>query len=187
MAATPSTMMPIGTRAPGFNLIDTVSGRMLGLEDVKGEKATVVMFICNHCPYVKAIEDRILRLARQMQTQPVQFVAVCSNDASDYPEDEPDNLYKTWKEKNYPFPYLVDADQSLARSFDAVCTPDIFVLDKERRLHYRGRWDDSWKDEAQVQRQDLKLAIESLLTKRPLDFKPVPSMGCSIKWKDNSL
>lgn len=152
--------------------------------ELKG-KVAVILFICNHCPYVRAIEDRIIKLSKEFEQEKVQFVGICSNDSSDYPEDRPQELLNRWKEKNYDFPYLVDEDQSVAIAFSAVCTPDIFVFSPEGQLYYRGRFDDSWRDESKVQSQDLKRAIQSCLQSKPLDFSSVPSMGCSIKWKSD--
>jgi len=142
-----------------------------------------VAFICNHCPYVKAIEDRLLELPRAYAPAQMQVVAICSNDPADYPEDAPSELKRRWQEKNYPFPYLVDESQSVARAFGAVCTPDIFVYDGARRLAYRGRIDDSWKDESKVTKRELAEALDALLAGQKPATPQRPSMGCSIKWK----
>lgn len=140
------------------------------------------MFICNHCPYVKAVEERILTLARSFDKNQVAFVAICSNDPNEYPEDSFENLKKRWEEKEYSFPYLHDKSQAVAISFDAVCTPDFFVYDKNRKLAYRGRLDDNWKEPLKVTREDLKHAIEALLKGERPGEQQYPSMGCSIKW-----
>lgn len=159
-----------------------MDGKTYDLKSFQGAEVLVVMFICNHCPYVKAVEDRILSLARGFDKSRVAFVAICSNDPNEYPEDSFENLKKRWEEKSYPFPYLHDKTQDVAQGFDAVCTPDFFVYDKNRKLVYRGRLDDNWKESAKVTREDLRAAIElSLAGERPAE-QQYPSMGCSIKW-----
>jgi hypothetical protein len=142
------------------------------------------MFICNHCPYVKAIEDRLITLAREIKSFGGQVVGICSNDGVNYPEDSFANLKKRWTEKSYGFPYLHDETQSVAKSFGAVCTPDFFVFNKDRKLRYRGRLDDSWKEPQKVTRQELLLATKSIAQTGELSisFDQTPSMGCSIKW-----
>jgi hypothetical protein len=141
------------------------------------------MFICNHCPYVKAVEDRIIRLAKDYAPRGVQVAGICSNDAETYPDDAFDALAVRWRERGYGFPYLHDESQDVARAFGAVCTPDIFVYDREGRLAYRGRIDDSWKDESKVTTRELAGALDALLAgERPAE-KQRPSMGCSIKWR----
>jgi thiol-disulfide isomerase/thioredoxin len=143
----------------------------------------VVMFICNHCPYVQAVEDRLIRLAREFEPRGVQFVAVCANDADTYPDDAFDKMAARWHEHGYGFPYLHDEAQDVARAFGAVCTPDIFVYDRDRRLAYRGRIDDSWKDESKVKRRELAEALEVLVAGKRPSPEQRPSMGCSIKWR----
>lgn len=172
----------LGTPCPGFSL-PGVDGQTWGLSDFSGSSALVVMFICNHCPYVKAVETRLIQLARAYGPRGVQFCAVCSNDAAAYPDDAPDQLAARWRERGYGFPYLHDEAQDVARAFGAVCTPDIFVFDADRRLAYRGRIDDSWKDESKVTRRDLASALDALLAGRRPSPEQRPSMGCSIKWK----
>ena len=144
------------------------------------------MFICNHCPYVKAVEDRLITMARAFEPRGVQFVGVCANDADSYPDDAFDELAARWRERGYGFPYLHDEAQDVARAFGAVCTPDIFVFDRDRRLAYRGRIDDSWKDESRVTRRELADAIEALLAGRQPSREQRPSMGCSIKWRHSA-
>ncbi len=146
-------------------------------------KPTVIMFLCNHCPYVKAVETRVLELARELGPKGAQFFAICSNDAADHPEDSFEKIQETWQIKAYPFPYLYDEDQTAAKAFGAVCTPDFFLYDHNMRLSYRGRLDDSWKDPSQVRKEDLKTAILDALASRALSIPEHPSMGCSIKWK----
>lgn len=181
MALTFTPESELGTKCPDFSL-NAVDGKVYGLGDFADRKALVVMFICNHCPYVKAIEDRLLKLGRELANKSVALVAVCSNDPSEYEEDSFENLKRRWKEKQYPFPYLHDQTQSMAKAFGAVCTPDFFVFDQTRSLTYRGRLDDNWKEPAKVTRQDLRSAIERILSdESPLE-RQHPAMGCSIKW-----
>jgi peroxiredoxin len=181
MALTYTPPGELGFQLPKFEL-PAVDGKVYSAKNLGGGKVLVVLFICNHCPYVKAIEDRILDLAKDMKSRPVQFVGICSNDPTDHPEDAPAALRERWQEKNYGFPYLIDAEQSVAKSFGAVCTPDIFVFNNKGVLQYRGRFDDAWKNPEQVKKQELRLAIESILQGQPVS-RQIPSMGCSIKWK----
>jgi peroxiredoxin len=185
MALTYSSSPELGSSCPTFSL-PSVDQKIFALEDFSQASVLVVMFICNHCPYVKAVEDRLLLLASEFDAKDASFVAICSNDSSDYPEDEPAQLFHRWKEKAYPFPYLIDQTQQVAKEFGAVCTPDFFVYDRERKLRYRGRLDDSWKNSGLVQRQELKTAIDALLSGEIPSPEQVPSMGCSIKWKSES-
>jgi thiol-disulfide isomerase/thioredoxin len=154
---------------------------MHALKALRG-RPLVLMFICNHCPYVKAIEERLLTLGRDYRSK-AHFLAICSNDCNDYPEDAPAELAKRVREKNYPFPYLIDESQEVARAYGAVCTPDLYVYDSQHRLAYRGRLDDSWRAPEKVQHQELKQALDSLLAGSPAPSEQNPSMGCSIKWK----
>jgi hypothetical protein len=140
------------------------------------------MFICNHCPYVKAIEDRLIALARDLRELGVETIGICSNDAQNYPDDSFANLKKRAEEKNYTFAYLHDEDQSVAHRFDAVCTPDFFMYDKDRKLYYRGRLDDSWKDPAQVTKRELFLAAQGMMQGQKPPVSQTSSMGCNIKW-----
>lgn len=181
MALTYTPPGALGQRLPSFNL-KTVTGETVSSSSLRGAKAVVVMFICNHCPYVKAIEERLIALAHSFRGRGVDFVGICSNDPTDYPEDAPAALLQRWKDKNYGFPYLIDSEQTVARDFGAVCTPDIFVFDNEQILKYRGRLDDSWRHPQSVQKQELRDAIEAILQGRPAPLQN-PSMGCSIKWK----
>lgn len=175
----------LGIPSPDFSL-SSVDGKQYSLKDFSSKKVLAVFFICNHCPYVQAIEDRILGLWRDLKGKNVQFVGICSNDPTDYPDDSPQSLLKRWKEKNYGFPYLIDETQETARTYGAVCTPDIFVFDEKRCLAYHGQLDNNWKDPKNVTREDLRDAIEQLLAGKTPTPDQVPSMGCSIKWKKNS-
>ena len=172
----------LGAPCPDFRL-PAVDGKTYARDDFAGKPVLVVMFICNHCPYVQAVEDRLIRLARELEPRGAQFVGVCANDAAHYPDDAFDKLAARWRERGYGFPYLHDEAQDVARVFGAVCTPDIFVYDAERRLAYRGRIDDSWKDESKVTRRELAEAIEALVEGKRPSREQRPSMGCSIKWR----
>lgn len=177
-----SEKSPLGTAAPDFSL-PGVDGKTYSLKSFASKKVLVVMFICNHCPYVKAIEDRILQLHRDYDAKGVQLIGICSNDPTDYPDDSPANLKKRWEEKHYGFPYLIDGSQEVAKKYGAVCTPDIFVFDQNRKLAYRGQLDDNWKEPSKVTRHDLREALDLLLQGKPASKNQTPSMGCSIKWK----
>ena len=178
----------LGAPCPSFRL-PAVDGKTYARDDFAASAALCVMFICNHCPYVKAVEDRLIRLARAFGGRGVQMVGICSNDAESYPDDSFDKLRDRWRDKEYGFPYLYDEAQDVARAFGAVCTPDIFVYDRGndglRRLAYRGRIDDSWKDESKVTRHELAEALEALVSGRAPSAQQRPSMGCSIKWRQH--
>jgi peroxiredoxin len=182
MAAT-SSPVALGWPAARFDL-PGIDGRRHSQDSARGPNGLLVMFICNHCPYVKAVEDRLIELNRQYAPRGVQFVGVCSNDAVTYPDDAFDKLAERWRQKSYGFPYLHDEAQDVARAFGAVCTPDIFVYDRERRLAYRGRIDDSWKDPSKVTRRELAAVLDALLAGAAPSPDQKPSLGCSIKWKD---
>jgi peroxiredoxin len=173
----------LGSNAHPFNLPGT-DGRNYQLNDFSDARLLVILFICNHCPYVKAIQDRLVALQGEYDKKDVSLVAISSNDVATYPEDSFDNMKKVVAEKGYNFPYLFDETQEVAKTYDAVCTPDIFVYDDERKLAYRGRLDDNWKEPEKVTHRDLKLALDSLLKGEEITFNIVPSMGCSIKWKN---
>jgi len=182
MALTESRDLPLGTPCPDFRL-PTVDGKTFSLDDCVEAKALVVMFICNHCPYVQAVEDRIIQLHLDYAPRGVQVVGICSNDPTDYPDDRPERLLARWREKRYGFPYLIDATQDVARAFHAVCTPDIFVFDARQRLAYHGQIDDNWKEPARVRRRDIREALDALLEGRAPSRDQTPSIGCSIKWR----
>ena len=182
MALTENREVPLGTPCPEFTL-PTVDGGAVSRDDLQHAPVLAVMFICNHCPYVQAVEDRLVALAREYEGRGVQFVGVCSNDATDYPDDHPKRLLARWREKRFGFPYGVDESQDVARAFGAVCTPEFFVYGADRRLAYHGRLDDSWRDPAQVTRRELAAAFDALLAGRSPSREQTPSMGCSIKWR----
>lgn len=183
MAATSSTMVELGTILPTFTLNDVTTGRPVTIG--KGaEGATVVAFICNHCPYVVHIAESFALVARNYQERGITFVAICSNDAKAYPADAPDRMIEFARHYDFSFPYCHDADQSIARAYDAVCTPDIFVHDADGRLVYHGRFDESRPGSGvPVTGKDLRGALEGLLTGHSPATEQIPSIGCSIKWK----
>jgi peroxiredoxin len=180
--AVESAAPALGAACPQFRL-PAVDGRTYAREDFAGAPVLAVMFICNHCPYVQAVEDRLIALAREFESRGVQLVGICANDAASYPDDAFDKLAERWRTKGYGFPYLHDETQEVARAFGAVCTPDIFVYDRERRLAYRGRIDDSWKDASKVTRRELADALTALAEGRAPAAEQRPSLGCSIKWR----
>lgn len=174
--------MPVGTQAPAFNLPAT-DGKTYSIDSFNTSKVLVVIFTCNHCPYAIAVEDRLVALAEAYRDKSVSFVAINSNDAATYPDDSFENMIARARDKAFPFPYLHDESQAVARAYDAACTPDIFVFNATRALRYNGRFDDNWKEPKNVTRHDLRDVIECVLHEQPLPFEPVHSMGCSIKWK----
>ncbi len=183
MALTPSTMPPLGMQAPDFSLPDTVSGEVLGLQQLRSDKATVVMFICNHCPYVKHVQPELVRLAHDYQKLGVAFVAISSNDAVGYPEDGPEQMKAVAKEQGYPFPYLFDRSQQVASAYRAACTPDFYVFDRQLKLVYRGQLDDSRPGNGRpVTGRDLRAALDAVVAGVPVDPQQTPSVGCNIKW-----
>ncbi len=184
MALTQSNMLPLGTKAPDFRLPDTVSGKEMTFADVKGARGTVVMFICNHCPYVKHVNDELVRLANDYLPKGIGFVAISSNDVENYPDDSPDKMREQALALGYPFPYLYDETQEVARAYDAACTPDFYLFDADDRLVYRGRLDDSRPgSDVPVTGKDLRAALDALLAGKPIPEPQYPSMGCNIKWK----
>ncbi len=186
MARTESNMIPLGTKAPDFSLPDTVSGTTMTLDDIASAKATVLMFLCNHCPYVKHINPGLVELANDYQPKGVAFAAISSNDVENYPDDSPELMKVTAEEEGYPFPYLYDESQEVARAYDAACTPDLYVFDGERRLVYRGQLDRSRPgSDIPVTGKDLRAALDAVLSGQPVNAEQWPSVGCNIKWKTN--
>jgi len=180
MALTESTMVKLGSLAPDFSLADT-NGDNVSLSDFKSE-ALVVIFTCNHCPYAKAVEERLITLGNDYRGR-TDFVLISSNETENFPDDAPEKMAERHTAKNYPFPYLFDETQEVAKAYSAVCTPDIFLYNKDRILEYRGRLDDNWKEPENVTREELKMAIDAVLSGNEIEFKQIPSMGCNIKWK----
>jgi len=189
MAVTESTMMELGQPAPDFSLpianpeVDDRGDDTRSLTDYDDAEALVVVFMCNHCPYVKHIEDALLDTARTYQEKGVQFVGICSNDAERYPDDSFDSMAERTQEKNYPFPYLHDESQDVAEDYEAACTPDIYVFDADRTLTYRGRFDETRPDGNEAHGGDLRRALDELLKTGEVTLEQHPSMGCNIKWK----
>ncbi len=184
MAATPSNMIPLGTKAPQFTLPDTISGELMSLDELKSDKATVIMFLCNHCPYVQHLNEQLVQVAQEYQSRGVSFIAISSNDVEAYPQDGPKEMKRAAQQLGYPFPYLYDESQDVARSYQAACTPDFYVFDGDATLVYRGQFDDSRpKNDKPVTGQDLRLALDNILEGQPLDLDQKPSIGCNIKWK----
>ena len=184
MSLTPSNMIPLGTTAPAFTLTDTVSRNLYSLEQLKGEKATVIMFICNHCPYVVHVNSEIVKLAKDYISRGVNFVAISSNDAESYPDDAPDKMKQAAISLKYSFPYLYDETQEVAKSYDAACTPDFYIFDKDLKLVYRGQLDDSRpKNNIPLSGKDMREALDNLLSDKQIAELQRPSIGCNIKWK----
>jgi len=183
MSLTPSNMLPLGTKAPNFLLQDTVSGNHLSFDQLKSEKATVVMFICNHCPFVIHVNPELVRMANEYKSKGVSFIAISSNDVENYPEDGPKEMKLVAKVLQFPFPYLYDKRQEVAKAYDAACTPDFYVFDGNDNLAYRGRLDDSRPgNNIPLSGNDLRNAIDAVLSGSSVETQ-YPSMGCNIKWK----
>ena len=183
MVRTPSTMLPLGTIAPDFEL-PNVDGRILDYPAVAGAQGTLVMFICNHCPFVKHVADRLATLGRECMPRGIGFVAISSNDVSSHPADSPEQMVREAEDRGYPFPYLYDDTQEVAKAYHAACTPDFFLFDAARRLVYRGQLDPSRPGgEVPVTGRDLRGAIDALLAGKPPVADQIPSIGCNIKWK----
>jgi peroxiredoxin len=179
-----SKALPLGTVAPNFALLDTVSDKLVCLGDVVSTKATVIMFLCNHCPYVQHILDELVDVATTYQQQGVTFVGISANDVVNYPQDGPQQMRELAKEKGFPFPYLYDQTQQVARTYQAVCTPEFFVFDRNMRLAYHGQFDDARpKNETPVTGQDLRQALDTLLAGGQVSTDQKPGIGCGIKWK----
>jgi len=184
MAIESSYKLALGTEAPPFSLFDTVSEETLSLERLKSDKATVIMFICNHCPYVKHVNPEIVRIANEYTPKGISFIGISSNDIVQYPEDGPIEMKKKAKELGYNFPYLYDETQEVARAYDAACTPDFYVFDKNLLLIYHGQLDDSRASgNVPLTGKDLRNVLQPALEGKPVPSFQRPSIGCSIKWK----
>jgi len=183
MVKTASTMLPLGTPAPDFSLPD-IENRVVSRRDFDEAPGLLVMFLCNHCPFVKHIRKALARFGSEYQGRDLAVVAISSNDVAAYPEDSLEKMRQKAQEAGYPFPYLYDESQEVARAFRAACTPDFFLFDEERRLVYRGQFDDSRPgNELPVTGRDLAAAVDALLTGAPIPTDQKPSLGCNIKWK----
>ncbi|WP_420388099.1 thioredoxin family protein [Roseivirga sp.] len=184
MARTPSNMLPLGTPAPDFRLPDAVSGKTLSLNELRSDKATVIMFICNHCPFVKHVDEGIVSLAKDYQAKGVSFVAISSNDVENYPQDAPHLMKEEAEKEGYTFPYLYDETQAVAKAYDAACTPDFYVFDSDLKCAYRGQLDDSRPGNGKpVTGKDLRAALDEILAGKAVSAQQIPSLGCNIKWK----
>lgn len=185
MVLTASSMLPLGTKAPEFTLPDAVSGKPVSLSEVKPSKALVIMFICNHCPYVVHIMDQLVKITNEYKAKGIDFIAISANDVNDYPQDAPDKMQILAQEKGFCFPYLYDESQIVAKAFHAECTPDFYIFDRELRCQYRGRFDESspGKKDVPVTGADLTSALDNLIAGKSIDVNQFPSMGCNIKWK----
>jgi len=184
MALLHSTMTPLGRAAHDFSL-PGVDGKKYSLDSFRDKRVLVIIFMCNHCPYVKAVLSRLIDLQNQLGDQGAQLVGINSNDAVRYPDDSFDNMKKIARGKKFSFPYLFDATQETAKAYDAVCTPDIYLYGEERTLLYRGRIDDNWEQSEKVTKRDLREAVQTALAGKEVSGEQIPSMGCSIKWKQN--
>lgn len=181
---TPSNMLSLGTIAPDFELLDTVSNKTLSLQQLKGEKGTVVMFICNHCPFVIHVNPEISKLGASYQKKGVNFIAISSNAIENYPQDAPDLMTKVAQQEAYSFPYLYDKTQEVAKAYDAACTPDFYLFDTDLELVYRGQLDDSRPgNNIPLSGIDLRDAMDNLLNGTAINKNQKPSIGCNIKWR----
>lgn len=187
MSKTYSTMLALGTKVSDFILEDVSTKKLLSYNDIKGEKGTLIFFICNHCPYVHHVIDEIIMLTNDYRVQGIGFAAISSNDYEKYPEDSPENMIAFAFKNNFSFPYLIDRTQEIAKNFDAACTPDFFLFNTKDELIYRGQLDDS-RPELNITTSgtDLRNAIDSILYNRSINKDQKPSMGCNIKWKKSS-
>jgi peroxiredoxin len=184
MPETPSTMAPLGTQAPTFRLPDAITGKIVSLDDFKGAPALLVMFICNHCPYVQHIRTQLAQVARNYQKKGVAVVAISPNDVRQFPDDSPEKMKQEAQTYGYSFPYLFDENQEVAKAYEAACTPDLYVFDRNRKLVYRGQFDDSRPSNGKpVTGADLTAALDAVLAGRPLAKDQKASVGCNIKWK----
>jgi thiol-disulfide isomerase/thioredoxin len=184
MAETPSKMKALGFKAPEFSLLDVVTGKFRSLRELDSGKATVIMFICNHCPFVKHVNDQLIILANDYSGKGISFIAISSNDAVNYPEDSPEKMKEYAIRLGYPFPYLYDEMQEVAKAYDAACTPDLFIFDGNLTCVYRGQLDDSRPSNGKpVTGKDIRNALDAILSGQDVSADQKPSIGCNIKWK----
>ena len=184
MAATPTIQIPLGFKAPDFRLPDLVSGQEKSLNELKSDKATVVVFICNHCPYVIHIIDELVKVGKEYIPKGVSFIMINSNDVENYPADSPEKMVEFAKERNFPFPYLYDETQEIAKAYKAVCTPDFSIFDADLSCVYRGQLDDSRPGrDVPITGNDIRQALDAILAEKVVNELQKPSIGCSIKWK----
>lgn len=184
MALTPSNMLPLGTKAPEFNLINTVDDLLVSLTEAKGINGTVIMFICNHCPFVKHVNSELSQLAKDYISKGIKCIAISSNDAQNYPEDGPNKMKENAIEQDFIFPYLHDQTQDIAKAYDAACTPDFYVFNNELKLVYRGQLDSSRPgNEIPVTGKNIRDVLDAMLDNKIISDIQKPSIGCNIKWK----
>jgi peroxiredoxin len=177
-------MLPLGTTAPDFSLPDVVSGKTVSLSDFQNAPALLVMFICNHCPYVKHVQAGMTQMAKDFQARGVGVVGISSNDVQNYPDDSPEKMREEALRAGYTFPYLFDDSQSVPRAYRAACTPDFFLFDGQKKLVYRGQMDDARRaNTIPVTGQSLREALDAVFAGKPVATKQIPSLGCNIKWK----
>lgn len=185
MARTPTTKIPLGFKAPDFSLPEPKTRKIHSLSELKSDKGTVIMFICNHCPYVKHTIDGIVQLANDYIAKGISFIAINSNDVANYPEDRPEKMVEYATKGNYPFPYLYDESQEVAKAYDAACTPDFSIFDADMKCVYRGQLDDSRPgNELPVTGESIREALDLLLSGKEIPADQKPSIGCNIKWKN---
>ncbi len=184
MALTESNEFAIGIKAPNFILINTIDNAVVSLDDLKGSKGTVIMFICNHCPFVIHVNEELVKMANTYQSKGIRFIAISSNDVANYPQDAPELMKSLAKDENYPFPYLYDETQEVAKVYDAACTPDFYVFDADLKSVYHGQLDDSRPGNGKpVTGKYLRNSLNNLLENKSVLENQKPSMGCGIKWK----
>lgn len=184
MTAIQSTMLPLGTIAPDFRLMDTRTGKITSLQELKSDVATVIMFLCNHCPFVKHIQRNLSDTAKNYQLKGIHFIAISSNDIETYPQDGPQAMRTEADKNHYSFPYLYDESQEVAKAYQAACTPDFFIFDKNLRCVYRGRFDESTPgNNMPTTGKDLTQALDNILAGKSVNADQKPSVGCNIKWK----
>ncbi len=184
MVLTASTMLPLGTKAPEFDLPDVVSGKRISLKTFGASKPLLVMFICRHCPYVKHIQDELAQIGKDYRDKGVEVVAISANDAASYPDDKPERLREMAQELGFNFPFCYDETQNIAKAYTAACTPDFFLFDGAHRLVYRGQLDESRPgNDVPVSGKDLRAALDAVLSGRNVSADQKPSIGCNIKWK----
>ena len=185
MARTPSVMVPLGSEAPKFELLDVKTDKSVKSEDLFGKKGTLIMFICNHCPFVKHVNQQIVQISKDYQNSGIKLIAISSNDIINYPDDSPSEMKKVAIKENFTFPYLYDETQTIAKNYDAACTPDFFIFNSSNKLVYRGQLDDSRPgNNITVTGGDVRNALESLINFEEINPVQKPSIGCNIKWKN---
>jgi peroxiredoxin len=185
MARTPSVMVPLGSEAPKFELLDVKTDKSVNSKDLFGKKGTLIMFICNHCPFVKHVNQQIVQISKDYQNSGIKLIAISSNDIINYPDDSPSEMKKVAIKENFTFPYLYDETQTVAKNYGAACTPDFFIFNSSNKLVYRGQLDDSRPgNNITVTGGDIRNALESLINFEEINPVQKPSIGCNIKWKN---